>query len=160
VNCKRTRKRLSAYLDGELAPGEEARVREHLASCRRCAAELDGLERLNAALGALEEATVPADFARRVRRAAARPTTRPSEPIPLGRWAAGRALTRVAALLMAAAGIGVGMALGGSLPRANGPSAQAATAETSAFDFPTDALSAAPAGSVADLYLESLGEAR
>ncbi len=46
MTCDRTRARLSAFVDGELPPGEAAEVREHLASCPSCRAEEAELLRL------------------------------------------------------------------------------------------------------------------
>jgi anti-sigma factor RsiW len=41
-----SRKLLSAYLDGELYPGEEERLREHLRHCPRCRRELQEMRLL------------------------------------------------------------------------------------------------------------------
>lgn len=50
MRCFRARKRLSAYLDGELNRRRRAAIDEHLGRCRRCAAELDRLKEQWAAL--------------------------------------------------------------------------------------------------------------
>lgn len=44
--CEGIHDRLGAFLDGELPPGEVARVRAHVAACAACAAELGELRRL------------------------------------------------------------------------------------------------------------------
>ncbi|HEV8664123.1 MAG TPA: zf-HC2 domain-containing protein [Candidatus Methylomirabilis sp.] len=53
-------RRLSAYLDGELAPGERLAVERHLGRCPRCAARLQDLGRLRGALRSLPR-SVPAE---------------------------------------------------------------------------------------------------
>ena len=61
----RVRERLSAWLDGELAPEERLEVAAHLEVCEKCRRELAALERLDAALGSLDAPT-PARLAARV----------------------------------------------------------------------------------------------
>jgi len=48
MDCRDIRESISAFVDGEASPGEEAAVRDHLASCERCRA----LERQMRAVGA------------------------------------------------------------------------------------------------------------
>lgn len=57
------RERLSAYLDGELAPAEAAALKRHLADCRACQAELASLREVRALLGALPPPALPRSFA-------------------------------------------------------------------------------------------------
>lgn len=54
--------RLSAYLDGELAPAESGVVKAHLAACPACAAALEGLSAADSALRALPPAAEPPPF--------------------------------------------------------------------------------------------------
>lgn len=152
MNCRQTTAKLNAYLDGELPPGAMAGVQEHLQACPQCAAELLELKQLNLVLGALEGATAPGGFARRVREAAAGPVPMAGAR-PVGVRLAGRVLTRVAAVLMAAAGLWVGMTMGGAVGLNNGYAAESETAESEDLDLQVDALSAAPVGSVTDVYL-------
>lgn len=60
---RRFQERLSAYLDGELAPDEAAALQVHLDSCDSCAAEFAGLRMASAALAELPEVEVPRSFA-------------------------------------------------------------------------------------------------
>jgi mycothiol system anti-sigma-R factor len=46
MQCEEVRPRLEAYLDGELAQGEQAVLRAHLADCAECGPEAAALERL------------------------------------------------------------------------------------------------------------------
>lgn len=54
--------RLSAYLDGELAPADMEAARAHLAACPACAAALAQLSAQDAALRALPPAAEPPPF--------------------------------------------------------------------------------------------------
>lgn len=46
LRCFLTRRRIGAYLDGALAERDSALVADHVAVCRRCHAEVDGLQRI------------------------------------------------------------------------------------------------------------------
>jgi anti-sigma factor RsiW len=61
---------LEPYLDGELSPAEIAKLREHLARCPACAAELRLAETLLAGLRDLPELDAPPTVLLRVRAAA------------------------------------------------------------------------------------------
>jgi anti-sigma factor RsiW len=157
VDCKKIQMRLSAYLDGELAPAGAATVEEHLRGCPRCAAELAGLQALSLALThALEGATEPSGFAARIRRAAAARQAR-RRPIMLfgDRPGLRPALLRVAAGLIAVAGLWVGMSVGGSAFGRIGQSLSndAQASEQNEFALQVETLSAAPPGSIAEAYL-------
>jgi anti-sigma factor RsiW len=77
---------LQAFLEGELSVGERARTEEHLASCARCAGELDGWRFLFDELGTLPTLAPERSFHDRVMAG-----VRPAEALP---WAA-----RVAAFM-------------------------------------------------------------
>ncbi len=156
VDCKTTSQRLSAYLDGELPQAGAAAVEEHLRGCPRCAAELAALRGLSHTLEGLEGAAVPSGFAARVRRAAGaeRASRRPlvlfGTPSRLN-----RVLMRVAAGLVAVAGLWVGMSVGGSAfaSREEASFDTAEVAQQSEFDLQLESLSTAPPGSIAEAYL-------
>lgn len=57
------RAHLSAYLDGELGAAAARRLEHHLATCRACTSELDGLRETRAALRSLPEVPAPRSFA-------------------------------------------------------------------------------------------------
>jgi len=159
VDCKTTSRRLGAYLDGELPHAGAAAVEEHLRQCPRCTAELAELRALSHALNGLEGAAAPSGFAARVKQAAlARQEVR-RQPVmlygaPRAR-AMNRVLMRVAACLVAVAGLWVGMSAGGSAFAGNGQASSDATqaAEQNEFDLQMASLSAAPPGSIAEAYL-------
>lgn len=62
MNCDGVRGLLSAYLDGELSPGELLRVEQHLRRCPVCADEVDSLRQTIALVASLDEVEVPATF--------------------------------------------------------------------------------------------------
>ena len=66
----------SAYLDGELAAPEARAVEAHLARCRRCRAELDGLRRVVERIQNLQRATPPPALGETVARQVALETGR------------------------------------------------------------------------------------
>lgn len=50
MNCRLVQSRLSAYIDGELGGVEMLAVRDHVARCKRCGAELEDLRSLKTLL--------------------------------------------------------------------------------------------------------------
>ncbi|HLO04267.1 MAG TPA: anti-sigma factor [Symbiobacteriaceae bacterium] len=130
MNCDGVRELLSAYVDGELSPGELLRVEQHLRRCPLCAEEVDALRQAIAMVGALEEVELPAGFREglRARLAQVSPQLQPVTPVtPLRpawhrqvkRWA----LPAAAAAAFALASSGVYGQLGPLLHRVadNGP---------------------------------------
>jgi anti-sigma factor RsiW len=71
---QRVEEMLSAYLDGELSPKEQAAVEKHLAQCADCAQNLHTLRQAVALLGQLPPVAVPHSFAIRPVQAAQRPS--------------------------------------------------------------------------------------
>ena len=69
---QRIEEMLSAYLDGELSPKEQARAEKHLAQCADCAQNLHTLRQTVALLGQLPPVTVPRAFTVRPAQAAQR----------------------------------------------------------------------------------------
>ncbi len=53
---------ISAYLDGELTARERGELAQHISTCGRCAADLEGLQRVRAAVRALPVVEVPVDI--------------------------------------------------------------------------------------------------
>jgi anti-sigma factor RsiW len=68
MSCEKIRKRLSAYLDGELKDREQGMVASHLESCHLCFQECEELRRLNAVLSKLDSVEAPPNLWRRVER--------------------------------------------------------------------------------------------
>lgn len=76
AKCPEVQDRLSAWLDGELAPEVAAGVARHLESCAGCRRELAQLEALEQALGSLPEAALPPGLPEKVRARLPRPPRR------------------------------------------------------------------------------------
>jgi hypothetical protein len=60
MNCETAQQQLGAYLDGELAVDEQGRLREHIARCAGCAAELKDLRELVERVPRTAEVKAPA----------------------------------------------------------------------------------------------------
>lgn len=90
-------RQLSAYLDRELSPGDDDRIRRHLEGCDACREEMARLARLKSIMAALPERPVPRDFWPQVRRGLHREAPRSSA----GTWL--RALRQRPAPALAAA---------------------------------------------------------
>jgi anti-sigma factor (TIGR02949 family) len=127
--CEEVREQLSAWLDGELAEEERARVAAHVDSCAACRREADQFVALNAALGHLA-APMPPGLAARVLARVQPPRRR--------RWWQDLAL---------AASLVIGLIAGGTLardfypPSANGTGPEIAALEDF-HDFPQGSLGA------------------
>lgn len=70
MNCGTLRTRLAGYLDGALAGGEHARIREHVETCAACRTELERYQQLSTLMSRADRATPPAGLAFRIRVAA------------------------------------------------------------------------------------------
>lgn len=53
---------ISAYLDGEVSPAEKSELVSHLSSCGRCAAEMEEIQRVRAAIRSLPVLELPAEI--------------------------------------------------------------------------------------------------
>lgn len=102
------RERLSAYLDGELAPGDAAAIERHLASCAECRDELAGLREVRTLLRALPQPALPRSFALPSTAAtpAAAPPRAPVAANPLSSTRSRQAQGTVPALARAAQWVG------------------------------------------------------
>lgn len=102
------RERLSAYLDGELAPGDAAALERHLAECAECRDELAGLRNVRALLRALPQPELPRSFAlpSTTATSAAAPPRAPVAANPLSSTRSRQARGTVPALARAAQWVG------------------------------------------------------
>jgi len=67
MECSRIKKKLSAYLDGEMPEQERKIISEHLQQCDECRAELSALSAVGDALNTIEGMEVPPYFMTRLR---------------------------------------------------------------------------------------------
>jgi len=65
-SCSRNRKRLNAYIDGELPQQARHSVERHLAECESCRTVLDGLRGLEPYLQTLNTPLIPAALTSRI----------------------------------------------------------------------------------------------
>ncbi len=156
MNCRKATKKLSAYLDGELASSDASRVRAHVDACPRCASALEELRKLDATLDAVPALTPRPGYADRIV-ARAEQKLYDRAPSPVGGWARVRpALARLAAAVVFVMGLWLGGTMAGSLTYSTQTIAE--TEEATLIDLQVDSLSAVPSGSVAETYLALLGE--
>ena len=66
MNCRRIRKRLAAYQDGEIGEEERDRVSTHLQGCPSCRSCYAELEQVWQSLGKIQEIQVSGGFERRL----------------------------------------------------------------------------------------------
>jgi hypothetical protein len=110
------RERLSAYLDGELAPAERAALDAHLRECEQCQRELAALLQTRALLRALPTPALPRDF------------SLPAQPAVVARRRAAPVWARPAqAIGTIAAMIGLAFLIATALPSLPHPTGGAAT---------------------------------
>jgi anti-sigma factor RsiW len=62
MKCSQVQRKLSAYLDGEVADKERKVIEEHIKTCTHCSEELASLTELGTTLEGLEGIQVPAYF--------------------------------------------------------------------------------------------------
>lgn len=62
MECRIVKSLLSQYLEGDLSQAQNAQVKEHLSTCKECAAELETLKRLVRDLGSLKKVASPGDL--------------------------------------------------------------------------------------------------
>lgn len=111
--CKSTRERFSAYLDGALTGVSMQQIVVHLDSCSECRREFDAWRAMQSALAELGPAKPPADLALRLRVAISREQTRTARQT-LGRWQVRWQNTMAPFLLRASAGLASAVLLVGT----------------------------------------------
>ncbi len=170
-DCHEVIEKLNAYLDGELPSRAGAEVRDHLAACARCTAELEKLQRLNRALDELQGMVPPAQFPSRIRELALsrRQAADGSFALPDDLDEAGslrrtrrallsRVLTRVAAGVLVAGGLWMGLSLGGGLGTMQAAAAEAEQSQPDVIALQVHALSVLPEDSMAGDYVSFVSE--
>lgn len=114
---------LQAYLDGELSPTRRAEVEMHLRECAECAAVLDDLKRVSAALQQWEVEPAPASM---------RPPAVDTEKRPASwwlRWQTAAALAASAAVVLLVVSISIPNLMRSRLPVDEAQQTQAETAD-------------------------------
>ncbi len=112
MKCKKVRKNLSAYADGELKPRPRDRIAAHIASCRECSAELSRIQEVARAAKASVRSVVsakepPSDLRRQVMQALSPIPSPRCIPIPVRKLAAGAIVLSVVSGLFGAGLVGL-----------------------------------------------------
>jgi anti-sigma factor RsiW len=162
LTCLKYRKRLGAFLDGELPHRKRVAVERHLAKCGSCRAVLTELRRLEPLLSAGEVPPVPAALAGRIK-AAAMAAQKTRARVPLGRWWWETWTIQPWALKGAtAAALVVGLTIGGYMGWTSNQDERLAQYEISTYGaeavdgplYAFQSLGAAPRGSMVAATLE------
>jgi anti-sigma factor RsiW len=74
VSCKEVWRRISDYLDDDVAPGMRAEIEAHLAVCRHCSAMLDSTRKVLIIVGDERVFEVPVGYSERLHKALAAAT--------------------------------------------------------------------------------------
>jgi anti-sigma factor RsiW len=148
MKCSQVRRKLSAYLDGEVPDKDRAQISGHLQHCRGCQDELTALAGVSDALGILQGMEVPPYFMTRLRQqikenARARPFVERIRSIAI------TAATAVAVIVS----FFVGNQFGRILYKSVTATAVSETAEATDV-FGLDTLEEFPGGSLSDIYNE------
>jgi len=156
MNCRRIRKRLSAFQDGEIGREERERIAAHLEGCASCRSAYAELGEIWQSLERIPEIEVSAGFEGRLfdRIDAAGPELRVWWRFPWVDWV----YRAYPAPAMAAVVLLVGMVLGGYLGNALVSGFSSAPAQVQVSSVSTDIVSfsvfaAAPPGTLGDGYL-------
>jgi len=153
--CFRHRRRLGAYLDGELSGRDRTSLERHLGACASCRALLSGLEGTEQLLAPLDVPPVPPGLADRIT-AAARDRGREAATAgwnPLLWWRTTSPPLRRVAIGIPVAGLIAGLLLGWTSPPPGERAAVGAQPDPLAV-YRIDYLGDSPAGSLADSYMQ------
>ena len=146
MNCHNIKKRLSAYLDGEITDEEEEIILEHLAGCEKCREELAAFSEVQDSLRMIKGMDVPPYFMTRLRQQ----IREEKQPLPFYervRSAVISAATAVAVMLS----LLIGNQAGKVLYRSVVASATVQATETTDV-FGANAFEEFPDGSLSDIY--------
>jgi len=164
LSCVKNRKRLGAYLDGELSGGEKASVERHLQRCESCRSVLSDLKKLEPLLFTVEVPSVPDNLISRIRAVA---RGRQKQRIGASTsgwwwraWAAQPWATKNATVAALILGLAMGTYMGLTSYRDGDPAQQRPTASKNEPLYALDALSAAPEGSIEAATLALLENGR
>lgn len=148
MECYQVKRKLSAYLDGEMSSAENKEIAEHLQTCRICQEELAVLSKIIDALDVLEGMEPPPYFMTRVRQC----VRDERKSIPLLERIRGIAISFVTAVAVVAAVL-VGNQFGKTLYQFVAPAGVSETAASGEI-FGFETLQEFPDGSLSDIYNE------
>lgn len=67
MTCKKYRKSMSAYLDGEISPSKQAKLSQHLNSCPSCRSYFENLKVIQDKIVSIEPVEIPAEYDQKAR---------------------------------------------------------------------------------------------
>jgi len=150
MKCSRIKKKLSAYLDGEMPEHEKNIISEHLRQCKDCRAELAALSAVRDVLKSIEGMEVPPYFIARLRQH----IKAQAKPLPFLQRIKSLAVTAATAFALVAS-LFIGNQAGKTLYQSIAQTPEPVTAETSNV-FGLSAFEEFPDGSLSDIYDELL----
>jgi len=151
MRCFSVRRRLSPYVDGELAAREAGKLESHLAGCPRCAADYKEMAGVHGLFAGARRYSAPPGFPAAVMEKIGARSTKTFSLVPLLVRFAGAA----AVVLAIAAGVVSGDVLMSFLVPHRGPEGETVMASLS-----LDAFEASPPGSLGHGYLSVMGDRR
>jgi anti-sigma factor (TIGR02949 family) len=148
MKCSKIRKKLSAYLDGEMPEHERSVISEHLQQCKECRAELTALSAVRDALNSIEGMEVPPYFMTRLRQH----IKEQREPVPFRQRIRGLVFTAATAFALVAS-LFIGNQAGKTLYQSIAHTPEPVVAETNNV-FGLGAFEEFPDNSLSDIYNE------
>jgi anti-sigma factor RsiW len=153
MNCKKVRRKLVAYLDGELREKEALSVKEHLTKCAECKKEADLLEKSFYLLTSPERIEPSEDFVDNLRERIHSLEESKSSPQPfLGR------LSRLALPAAVAAALTIGVFVGSSVEKTIPSGTLTLEEERYLASIGLDSFQDLPTGSLPEIYFNLASE--
>jgi predicted anti-sigma-YlaC factor YlaD len=118
MKCSQVKRRLSAFLDGEVSEKEKLKISEHLKSCIDCQKELESLSYVSNFLDSLEEIEPSPYFIVRLKQRIAEQESKRLIRLPFMEWARRYHLERIAIPVGVAASLFLAVLGGSNLGRA------------------------------------------
>jgi anti-sigma factor RsiW len=148
MKCSKIKKKLSAYLDGEMPEQEMQMISEHVEHCEECKAGLAAFIAVSDALNTIESIEVPLYFMTRLRQNARAQT----KPVSFLQRIRGLVLSGAIAAAVFAS-LFIGNQAGKNLYQSIAQTTESLTAETTDV-FGLSAFEEFPGGSLSDIYYE------
>ena len=148
MKCSEVKRKLSAYLDGEMSERDKKDIAEHVQQCKGCKEELAALSKVMDALGVLEGMEPPPYFITRVRQCVREEGK--SAPFLEKIRSVAISFATAAAVVVS---VLIGNQFGRTLYQSVAPTVASQTAETNDM-FGLGTLEEFPDGSLSDIYNE------
>ncbi|OYD14413.1 hypothetical protein CH333_08015 [candidate division WOR-3 bacterium JGI_Cruoil_03_44_89] len=154
MKCSRIRRRLSAFLDGEVSEEEKRQILEHLKSCPDCQGELETLHQLSDSLDYFEEIEPSPYFMIRLKQRIAEREARSPIRFPFLQWTR-RVAVPVGATALVIFSIFLGGRLGNAIYQAKAESESRLDTEFAEL-LCVNSLNDFSSGSLSDVYNDLL----